>query len=180
MDGVSLCYGHHGSKRGQGHYRHHKLAHFSLLLNFYGGATTLGLCTTSLRDDSGALSEKNRGGRPDISTATKNNFGNKPAAIVVTIRMSWALCRQHVRRRSPATLVIGEHWHQGPKGFGGSLRREVGRHRQAVIHRHCAAKGEKPYFQVSRRDIKRRFLNIANADTYLKRNCRVPFDRLAA
>jgi hypothetical protein len=143
-------------------------------------ATTLGLCTTSRRDDSGALPEKNRGGRPDISTATKNNCGNKPAAIVVTIRMSWVLCRRHVRRRSPATLVMGEHWLQGPKGFGGSLRREVGRHRQAVIHRHCAAKGEKPYFRVSRRDIKRRFLNIANADTYLRRNCRVPFDRLAA
>jgi hypothetical protein len=37
------------------------------------------------------------------------------------------LCRQHVRRRAPATLVMSEHWHQGPKGFGRSLRRGPGR-----------------------------------------------------
>jgi hypothetical protein len=46
-------------------------------------------CTTSRRDESGALPEKDRGGQPDISMATKNKFGNKRAAVVVAIRMSW-------------------------------------------------------------------------------------------
>jgi hypothetical protein len=41
MEGVSLCCSHHGSKRGQGRYRHHKLAHCSLPLKFSGDETTL-------------------------------------------------------------------------------------------------------------------------------------------
>jgi hypothetical protein len=53
MDGVSLCCSHHGSKRGQGHYRHQKLAHCSLPLsiygiNIYGIATILGCINLTL------------------------------------------------------------------------------------------------------------------------------------
>jgi hypothetical protein len=40
MDALRLGCSHEGSESGQGRYRHHKLAHFSLLLRFYGDATS--------------------------------------------------------------------------------------------------------------------------------------------
>jgi hypothetical protein len=42
MVGISLCCSHHGSKRGEGRYRHHKLAHCSLPLIFSSDATISG------------------------------------------------------------------------------------------------------------------------------------------
>jgi hypothetical protein len=48
MEALSLGCSHEGSESGQSRYRHHKLAHCSLLLRFYGDATTLGCIKVTL------------------------------------------------------------------------------------------------------------------------------------
>ena len=101
LDGVSLRCSYHGSKRGEGHYRHHKLAHFSLLLNFYGGATTLGPCTTSRRDEAGACLRRTAVVGRIFQQQRKISLGISRGPLWLRLECRGALCRQHVRSDRP-------------------------------------------------------------------------------